>query len=437
MSQKIEINAEVRTDVGKGASRRLRRSGNSIPGIIYGAEEDPVNLTLNTNELSKAMQSEAFFSQILDVKFDGKSQQAVLRDLQRNPATEKVLHVDFMRISANKPIQVSVPLHFVNEDKCKGVRLGGGTISHTMNEVEISCLPADLPEFIEVYMAELDVGEIIHLPTSRCRRASPSSRLPTTTTGRWPAFSCREAALTRKKRRWKLQPKAKRLLRARKHRRATPGKSPARTDSTRLSGNRHGHPPDSGPGQSGPALRRHPAQRGRLVCGSACPALRHQLRARVEVQRGCRKGGRSGPRPAPGATPDLHEPFRRIRGPLAHFFKIPPAEILVAYDEMAFEPGVVRLKSGGGANGHNGIKSVIEGLGNARDFHRLRIGVGHPGDKDRVTPYLTSVTTPADERRLIEDAFELPEAVLEDLLDGNFQKVMNWLHAPDKGEAPD
>jgi large subunit ribosomal protein L25 len=163
MSQKIEINAELRSDVGKGASRRLRRSGDKVPGIIYGAEEDPINLTLNTNELTKAMQSEAFFSQILDVKFDGKTQQAVLRDMQRNPSTEKVLHVDFMRISANKPIQVSVPLHFVNEDKCKGVRLGGGTIAHTMNEVEISCLPRHLPEFIEVYMAELDVGELIHL----------------------------------------------------------------------------------------------------------------------------------------------------------------------------------------------------------------------------------------------------------------------------------
>ena len=163
MSQKIEINAELRSDVGKGASRRLRRSGDKVPGIIYGAEEDPFNLTLNTNELKKAMQNEAFFSQILDVKFDGKTQQAVLRDMQRNPASEKVLHVDFMRISANKPIQVSVPLHFVNEDKCKGVRLGGGTIAHTMNEVEISCLPRNLPEFIEVYMAELDVGELIHL----------------------------------------------------------------------------------------------------------------------------------------------------------------------------------------------------------------------------------------------------------------------------------
>ena len=163
MSQKVEVNAEVRADVGKGASRRLRRSGDKIPGIIYGAEEDPVSLTLSTNELSKAMQNEAFFSQILQVKFDGKTQQAVLRDIQRNPATEKVLHVDFMRVSANKSIQVNVPLHFVNEDKCKGVRLGGGSISHTMNEVEISCLPGDLPEYIEVYMAELDVGEIIHL----------------------------------------------------------------------------------------------------------------------------------------------------------------------------------------------------------------------------------------------------------------------------------
>ena len=153
MSQKLEINAQVRTDVGKGASRRLRRSGDLIPGIIYGAEDDPVSLTLNANELTKAMQTEAFFSQILDVKFDGKSQQAVVRDLQRNPANDKVLHVDFMRISANKPIHVSVPLHFINEDKCKGVRQGGGTIAHVMTEVEISCLPKDLPEYLEVDLA--------------------------------------------------------------------------------------------------------------------------------------------------------------------------------------------------------------------------------------------------------------------------------------------
>jgi PTH1 family peptidyl-tRNA hydrolase len=123
-------------------------------------------------------------------------------------------------------------------------------------------------------------------------------------------------------------------------------------------------------------------------------------------------------------------------GPLAHFFKIAPEEILVAYDEMAFEPGVLRLKTGGGANGHNGIRSVTEGLGNAQGFHRLRIGVGHPGDRDRVTPFLTSVTTPAEERQRIEAAFELPDAVLADLLDGKIQQVMNRLHAPASG-SPD
>ena len=163
MAQKIQLHAEVREDVGKGASRRLRRAGELVPGIIYGAEADPVSLTLGVNELTKAMQQEGFFSQILDVVLDGKGQQAVVRDVQRNPATEKVLHIDFMRISANRAIQVSIPLRFVNEDKCKGVRAGGGNIAHAMTEVEINCLPANLPEFLEVYMAELDLGETIHL----------------------------------------------------------------------------------------------------------------------------------------------------------------------------------------------------------------------------------------------------------------------------------
>ncbi len=122
-------------------------------------------------------------------------------------------------------------------------------------------------------------------------------------------------------------------------------------------------------------------------------------------------------------------------GALARFFKIGAEEILVAYDEMAFEPGVLRLKTGGGANGHNGIESVIAGLGNDRGFHRLRIGVGHPGHKDRVTAYLTSVTTPAAERDRIESAFEIPGAALELLLGGDVQKTMNLLHAPPEAES--
>ena len=163
MSDKISLTAELREDVGKGASRRLRRLGNKVPAIIYGAEEDPQNLTLAVNELTKAMEQEAFYSQILDVLVEGKAQQAVVRDLQRSPASGKVLHIDFMRISANKEMQVSVPLHFINEESCVGVKIGGGSIAHSLTEVEISCLPANLPEYIEVDMEEIEVGSSVHL----------------------------------------------------------------------------------------------------------------------------------------------------------------------------------------------------------------------------------------------------------------------------------
>ena len=122
-------------------------------------------------------------------------------------------------------------------------------------------------------------------------------------------------------------------------------------------------------------------------------------------------------------------------GAVARFYQIAPEEILVAYDEMAFEPGIVKLKQGGGANGHNGITSVISCLGNNRNFHRLRIGVGHPGDKNRVTAYLTSVRMPESERQLFETACDLPESVLTPLLDGRMQQAMNLLHAPDADET--
>jgi len=163
MSEKISLTAEIRTDVGKGASRRLRRTGEKIPAIIYGDEQSPLNLTLASNEVTKAMESETFYSQILNVVVDGSSSQAVVRDMQRNPASNKVMHIDFQRISANKIMHVNVPLHFINEEQCVGVKIEGGIIAHNIIEVEISCLPADLPEFIEVDMAEIGLGYGIHL----------------------------------------------------------------------------------------------------------------------------------------------------------------------------------------------------------------------------------------------------------------------------------
>ena len=125
-------------------------------------------------------------------------------------------------------------------------------------------------------------------------------------------------------------------------------------------------------------------------------------------------------------------------GAVARFFKIEATEILVAYDEMAFEPGMVRLKEGGGDNGHNGIKSVRSGLGNNPGFHRLRIGVGHPGDKNKVTAYLTQVKMPVSEEQLVEDATSLQASILANVVRGDWQAAMNELHvSPKEDQAKD
>jgi large subunit ribosomal protein L25 len=163
MSQKIELEAELRTDVGKGASRRLRRLADKVPSIMYGGEQDAIALTLQYNALAKAMQQESFFSQIINIKTNGKAQQVVVRDLQRHPATERVQHIDFLRIRADRALQVQVPIHFINEEECVGVRTEGGAISHMVTDVEISCLPGDLPSFLEVDMLDVVLGTALHL----------------------------------------------------------------------------------------------------------------------------------------------------------------------------------------------------------------------------------------------------------------------------------
>lgn len=163
MSERIELAVEPRTDVGKGASRRLRRQGNLVPGIIYGANETPESVTLRKNELVKAMEQESFFSQIVNLSMNGKKQQAIVRDVQRHPAAPEIMHIDFLRVRADQAVTMNVPLHFMNEEACVGVRIGRGTIMKSANEVEVSALPNDLPEYIEVDMAEVDLNQVIHL----------------------------------------------------------------------------------------------------------------------------------------------------------------------------------------------------------------------------------------------------------------------------------
>jgi large subunit ribosomal protein L25 len=159
----FELNAELRTDKGKGASRRLRRNADMIPAILYGAGEEPISLTLAHKDIHKACENEAFFSHIISINAGGKSQQAIVKDLQRHPAKDRIMHADFLRIQMDQTITVEVPLHFLNDESCVGVRQSGGNVSHNMTSIEISCLPGDLPEFIEVDINDLDLGDAIHM----------------------------------------------------------------------------------------------------------------------------------------------------------------------------------------------------------------------------------------------------------------------------------
>ncbi|NEX22103.1 50S ribosomal protein L25/general stress protein Ctc [Thiorhodococcus mannitoliphagus] len=161
MSVDFEVVAQPRAAAGKGASRRLRREG-LVPAIVYGAHKEPEAISVSHNELLKHLEHEAFYSHVLDLKIGDAGTKVVLKDLQRHPAKPFILHADFMRVSQDEKLKMVVPLHFVNEEKCAGVKMGG-VISHNLTEIEISCLPKDLPEFISIDMTELDVGGIVHL----------------------------------------------------------------------------------------------------------------------------------------------------------------------------------------------------------------------------------------------------------------------------------
>jgi large subunit ribosomal protein L25 len=161
MGVSYELKAEVRQDAGRGASRRLRRES-KIPAILYGAEKAPENLVLSHFEVSKALQNEGFYSHILTLHVGGEKQQAVLKDIQRHPFKPKILHMDFLRINPKEKIIMHVPLHFIGEDKAPGLK-EGGVFTHMVNNLEVRCLPAALPEYIEVDVSDFVLDQIIHL----------------------------------------------------------------------------------------------------------------------------------------------------------------------------------------------------------------------------------------------------------------------------------
>ena len=163
MSTNFTINAKSREDTGKGASRRLRRLTGEVPAIIYGGKKDAEKISILHKDITKALENDAVYSSIISLSIDGKAEDTIIKDIQRHPAKQIILHMDFLRVSKTTKLQTRVPLNFINEDICVGVKLGGGLIAHTMTDIAGSCLPKDLPESIDVDMAEVDVGQIVHL----------------------------------------------------------------------------------------------------------------------------------------------------------------------------------------------------------------------------------------------------------------------------------
>ena len=162
MADNLSLAVDLREQTNKNGVRRLRKA-ERIPAVVYGAGRDPATISISHHDVTRAMLSPSFFSQIIDLKLGDDTQQVLIRDLQRHPSSNRVMHIDFYRIREDQAVQINVPIRYENEDRCKGVRLSGGIIARNLIEVEVSCLPRDLPEYIAIDLEDLDLNESIHL----------------------------------------------------------------------------------------------------------------------------------------------------------------------------------------------------------------------------------------------------------------------------------
>ena len=424
------IQATGRNVEGKGASRRLRRAA-SIPAIIYGGKSLPQPIQLDHEKIWLAQQNEWFYSSILNLDVEGKVEQVLLRDMQRHPFKQIILHLDFQRVDANQALRASVPLHFLNEDKSPAGKAADVVVLHELNDVEVSCLPKDLPEFIEIDLSE--PGRRRHHPPVRPEAA-----------GRRGAAGTEAGQGTRRRRR-------DRQARQGRRRGSRPGSRRSAGDQGREEGRQviaHASR------RFAPAGRPHcfsiAAMAGlRLIVGLGNPGPEH-ARTRhnagfwfidaLAEQAGARFGlesklfGETAKAVIAGQNVWLLKPatFMNLSGKsitaALRYWKIEPEEMLVAHDELDLPPGVARLKFDGGHGGQNGLRDTMRLLGHGK-FHRLRIGIGHPGHKDKVTPWVLGKPGRDDEAgilRAIDDAI----GILPLAMEGNFQDAMTRLHTP-------
>ena len=162
MSEQVNLNAENREVEGKSSSRKLRRAG-SVPAVIYGGKEEPLRISILEKDIAKASEVPGFATQILNISISGKDQNVIVKEIQKHPATMRVLHADLMRVDPDTKISISVPVRFINEDSCVGVKMHGGVVSHLINNIDITCLASNLPEYLEVDVEAMDIGDSIFL----------------------------------------------------------------------------------------------------------------------------------------------------------------------------------------------------------------------------------------------------------------------------------
>ena len=423
MKAAFELAGEARAQLGRTDSRRLRKAG-KVPAVMYGGGEAPEALVLDHNALTRQMSREAFYTSILTLKIGSKSQQVVVKDVQRHPARPLIMHLDFQRVREDQSRSRSpCRIHFTGEANAKGVKDQGGVVEHLMTDVEIRLLAAHLPEYLELDVTALELNQIYHLSdiklpegvtlVAACRRPRPPGRRGQSAApggnrrpgrGRDPGgrsardwrrpspgegeAAAGEAKPDAKAKRTRSEGKAatRRTDPARVRRSTRPKGRPRgglsvpglRTDVTR---NGHANRPDRRPRQPRRRVRSHAAQRrasGSSTCSRASMAgtSRTQRKLKVKPPRSLIAGQRI----RLVEADDLHELERPSpSGAPSIYYKIPTEHVLVAYDELDLPPGRAQLRFDGSSAGHNGIGSVIEHIGTK--FWRLRFGVGHPRDR--------------------------------------------------------
>src|SRR5690606_31579606 len=409
MAHVIEV--ERREAQGKGASRRLRRDG-KVPAIVYGGDRAPANIQLDHEKLWLAQQNEWFYSSILDLSLNGQIYKVLLRDLQRHPYKQQILHLDFQRVSENEVLRAAVPLHFVNEAKSPAGTTAGVGIMHELTEVTVACLPKDLPESIEVDLSDLAVGAVVHLSELKLPAGVELPQL-------------------------KLGPDHDVAVVVAKA--AQGGAEAAAAEGEEEAKEAHCVPPGPPGGTSAVPVMAEI----RLIVGLGNPGPEHahdrhnagfRLVDTLAERQGARFGldsklfGETARVQIGGRDVWLLKPatFMNLSGKSVaaalRFWKIEPEQVLLVHDELDLPPGTARLKFDGGHGGQNGLRDTIRLLGHGR-FHRLRIGIGHPGHKDRVVGWVLGRPGKDDDiliGRAIDDAID----VLPLVVNGDVNEAM-------------